>query len=81
MMGDLSFSLADYTYEYPEKLIAYAPLPGRDESRLLLVRKDPGPGLPRIEDCKFSDLPQIILESEELKKMLFVRNRTKVFPA
>lgn len=80
-MSDLPFLLSEYSYTYPESLIAYEPAPERTASRLLLVRKNPQSGLPRFEDCLFSDLPQIVDENSELKKHLLVRNRSKVLPA
>lgn len=81
MTLDLPRVLTDYSYTYPESLIAYEPAPERTASRLLLVRKNPEKGLPRFEDCLFSDLPQVVVENPQLKKHLLVRNRSKVLPA
>ena len=44
---------ADYDYELPPDRIAQAPLPRRDESRLMILRR----GDASIEHAKFSDLP------------------------
>jgi S-adenosylmethionine:tRNA ribosyltransferase-isomerase len=74
-------SLLEYNFDYPESLIAYSPLLGRSDSRLLVVRRNPSAGLPQLEDCNFSELPQIVSENKELAKLLLVRNRSKVFPA
>ncbi len=79
--SQLSNLLSDYTYSYREDQIAYEPLKERAESRLLLVRKNPEHGLPRFEDCKFSDLPKIVDENPKLKELLLVRNRSKVLAA
>jgi S-adenosylmethionine:tRNA-ribosyltransferase-isomerase (queuine synthetase) len=67
--SQLSNLLSDYTYAYREDQVAYEPLKDRAESRLLLVRKNPVGGLPSFEDCKFSELPKIVDENPELKKI------------
>lgn len=71
--------IRDYTFEFQESQIATRPLEERGTSRLLLVRRNPTRGLPRFEDLLFRDLPQVIENEDELKKMLWVRNRSKVF--
>lgn len=48
--------LADYDYFLPPERIAQSPLPERDQSRLLVVNR----AADRIEDHRFSDLPQYL---------------------
>jgi S-adenosylmethionine:tRNA ribosyltransferase-isomerase len=64
--------LSDFDFDLPEELIAQAPLPQRDHSRLLVVRRDTG----RIEHRLFRDLPSILGTESFL-----VLNSTRVFPA
>jgi S-adenosylmethionine:tRNA ribosyltransferase-isomerase len=79
--SDLPNSLAAYSYDFEESSIAHFPSDRRDESKLLLIRRHPEGGLPRFEDLKFSDLPQIVEQNSFLKDYLWVRNRTRVLPA
>ncbi len=80
-MSDFPQFLSEYTYPFEESQIAVEPLAERSESKLLLVRRNASSGLPRFEDCKFSDLPDIVDSNPFLKEMLLVRNRTKVLAA
>ncbi|HSD73491.1 MAG TPA: tRNA preQ1(34) S-adenosylmethionine ribosyltransferase-isomerase QueA [Steroidobacteraceae bacterium] len=63
---------ADFHYELPSGLIAQAPLERRSASRLLVL--DGGDG--RIEDRRFSDLPQLLRAAD-----LLVVNDTRVVQA
>jgi S-adenosylmethionine:tRNA ribosyltransferase-isomerase len=63
--------LDDLDYDLPEELIAQAPLPQRDASRLMVLDV----ASERIEHRAFVDLPALIAPS------LFVFNDTRVFPA
>jgi len=78
---DFSDRLQDYGFELPEELIAQEPAPQREDARLLVVRRDPGRGLPRFEDLRVSDLPQLVRSEPTLQNSRFVRNRSRVFPA
>lgn len=80
-MSDLSNNLEDYDYQLPQELIAQSPAAQREDSRLLLIRKNPSKGLPIFEDALFKELPQIVEENPELKKALWVRNKSFVIPA
>jgi S-adenosylmethionine:tRNA ribosyltransferase-isomerase len=64
----------------PAELIAQSPALRREDSKLLVVRREPAKGLPRFEDLNFSDLPTLA-RTENLNKSKWVRNRTKVFEA
>ena len=81
MTSSLPDDLAAYDFALPDDLIAQSPSPERDGSRLLVIRKNPGPGQKELEDRPFKDLPEIIASEPQLKNALWVRNRTKVFPA
>ena len=61
-----------YAYDLPEHLIAFHPLPERDASRLLVVRR----GEALLEDRSFSDLPGYLEAGDAL-----VVNDSRVFPA
>jgi len=63
--------VADLDFELPEELIAQAPLPERDASRLLVIDAN-ATGL---VDAGFVDLPSLLPPS------LFVVNDTRVLPA
>ncbi len=67
--------LESYQYDLPESLIAGHPLPLRDASRLLVLRR-PSAGDPEIEDKAFPDLLKYLEEGDGL-----VLNNSKVFPA
>jgi len=73
--------LQDYDFQLPDELVAQAPSPDRSQARLLVVRRNPGPGEKRFEDLLVSELPQLIQESPALQKSRWFRNRSKVFPA
>jgi S-adenosylmethionine:tRNA ribosyltransferase-isomerase len=66
-MSDLFFD-----YALPEHLIAQQPAARRDESRLLVVRRDTG----TLEHRVFRDLPELLAPGD-----LVVLNDTKVLPA
>src|ERR1700760_226306 len=68
----MSQRLADYDYPLPRELIASRPLPRREESRLMLLRRDQE----TIEHRKFSELPSILTPDD-----LLVLNDTRVLPA
>ena len=61
-----------YAYDLPEHLIAFHPLPERDASRLLVVRRREA----LLEDRSFSDLPGCLEAGDAL-----VVNDSRVFPA
>jgi S-adenosylmethionine:tRNA ribosyltransferase-isomerase len=63
---------ADFHYELPTRLIAQAPLERRSASRLLVLDGRDG----RIEDRRFSDLPQLLRAGD-----LLVVNDTRVVQA
>jgi S-adenosylmethionine:tRNA ribosyltransferase-isomerase len=64
--------LSEFDYFLPQRLIAQHPAPQRDESRMMVVRKDSGTWEHRI----FRDLPDILSPEH-----LLVLNNTRVFPA
>ncbi len=64
--------LSSFDFPLPEQLIAQHPLPERDQSRLMVVRRRTGEVQHRI----FRDLPEILSPDDFL-----VLNTTKVFPA
>lgn len=66
------FDLELYDYKLPPELIAQDPIPERDQSRLLVLRR--GPGI--LEDHRFYELPELLSPSD-----LLVLNDTKVVPA
>src|SRR6476620_7522732 len=61
-----------FDYHLPEHLIAQHPAAQRDESRLLVVRRDNG----TLEHRTFRDLPDLLTPGD-----LLVLNDTKVLPA
>lgn len=61
-----------FDYDLPEHLIAQEPVANRDESRLLVVRRDSG----ALEHRAFRDLPVLLNPGD-----LLVLNDTKVIPA
>jgi S-adenosylmethionine:tRNA ribosyltransferase-isomerase len=63
---------SDFNYELPPDLIAQTPLPGRADSRLLLLD---GAGA-RVEDAHIRDLPGLLRAGD-----LLVFNDTRVVPA
>jgi S-adenosylmethionine:tRNA ribosyltransferase-isomerase len=66
------FALDDYAYDLPEELIAQAPAPARDRSRLMLVARGSGDRSHR----RFLELPAILTPGD-----LLVLNDTRVVPA
>jgi S-adenosylmethionine:tRNA ribosyltransferase-isomerase len=63
---------ADYDYELPPERIAQVPLARRDESRLMIVRRDTG----EIAHARFSDLADLFEAGDAI-----VLNNTKVLRA
>ena len=64
--------VADFDYPLPSELIAQAPLPERDASRLLVLPRVSGP----IEHRMVRDLPQLLQPDDVL-----VANDARVIPA
>jgi S-adenosylmethionine:tRNA ribosyltransferase-isomerase len=64
--------IEDYDYQLPPELVAQDPLPQRDASRLLVLRRDSG----ELRHAHFRDLPQWLDDQDVL-----VVNDTRVFPA
>jgi S-adenosylmethionine:tRNA ribosyltransferase-isomerase len=65
-------NVRDFDYDLPPELIAQKPLPRRDASRMMVVRRSDGAILHKI----FRDLPEFIESGD-----LLVLNDTKVLPA
>ncbi len=63
---------SDFDYDLPKSAIAQHPLPKRDDSRLLLLRRDDS----SLNDHVFSDLPTLMSPGD-----LLVLNDTQVIPA
>jgi S-adenosylmethionine:tRNA ribosyltransferase-isomerase len=63
---------SDFDYSLPSELIAQAPLARRDDSRLMVVRRESG----TIEHRAFREIADLIAPGD-----LLVRNTTKVFRA
>jgi S-adenosylmethionine:tRNA ribosyltransferase-isomerase len=68
----MSSLLSDYQYDLPRELIADRPAPRRQDSRMLVLHRNPG----RIEHRGFADLPEYITPQD-----LLVLNDSKVIPA
>jgi S-adenosylmethionine:tRNA ribosyltransferase-isomerase len=66
------FALASYDYDLPAELVAQAPLPTRDASRLLILDRASG----ALAHHAFADLPGLLRPGD-----LLVTNRSRVFPA
>ncbi len=64
--------LSEFDFALPKRLIAQHPLPERDQSRMMVVRRQDR----RWEHRSFRDLPEV-LDSDSF----LVLNNTKVFPA
>jgi len=64
--------LADFDYHLPERLIAQEPLPGREQSRLLVLKRSSG----ETEHRRFTDIVEYVGEGDVL-----VANNTRVIPA
>jgi len=69
---DPDFALASYDYDLPAELVAQAPLPKRDASRLLVLDRASG----AVAHHAFADLPGLLRPGD-----LLVTNRSRVFPA
>jgi S-adenosylmethionine:tRNA ribosyltransferase-isomerase len=67
-----TWTTADFDYALPPELIAQEPLERRDDSRLMVVRRDTG----AIEHRAFRDLPALMAPGDVL-----VRNTSRVFRA
>jgi S-adenosylmethionine:tRNA ribosyltransferase-isomerase len=63
---------ADYDYELPPERIAQSPLARRDDSRLMIIRRETG----EIEHARFGDLPDLCRAGDAI-----VLNTTKVLRA
>jgi S-adenosylmethionine:tRNA ribosyltransferase-isomerase len=68
----MSAKLSDYDYLLPEELIAVRPLPNRQDSRMMVLRRDEQ----RIEHRKFGELPAFLQPDD-----LLVLNNTRVVNA
>jgi S-adenosylmethionine:tRNA ribosyltransferase-isomerase len=64
--------VSEFDYQLPDFLIAQEPLPSRDASRMLLLKRDSG----KISDLRFEHLPTLLKPGD-----LVVFNNTRVFPA
>ncbi|MCP4172009.1 MAG: tRNA preQ1(34) S-adenosylmethionine ribosyltransferase-isomerase QueA [Fuerstiella sp.] len=64
--------ISSWRYNLPAELIASRPAAKRDDSRLMIVRRDSG----RIEHAKIRDLPDLLSADD-----LLIFNNTKVLPA
>lgn len=64
--------IADFDFTLPDELIAQHPVPERDGSRMMLIRRETG----KREHLHFRDLPDILGPEHFL-----VVNETRVFPA
>ena len=63
---------SQFSYDLPQNLIAQQPLPGRGDSRLLVLSGSSG----QIEDSTFRRLPDLLEPGD-----LLVLNDTRVIPA
>jgi S-adenosylmethionine:tRNA ribosyltransferase-isomerase len=72
MIDPMSSRLSDYDYELPPELIANRPLPRRDESRMMVLRRESG----TIEHRMFREITSFTQPGD-----LFVLNNTRVVPA
>lgn len=68
----MSFRLSDYDYLLPQELIAQRPLARRDDSRMMVLRRDGK----TIEHRRFEELPALLAPGD-----LIVLNDTRVVPA
>jgi S-adenosylmethionine:tRNA ribosyltransferase-isomerase len=69
---EMNARLSDYDYDLPAELIAQRPLPRRDESRMMVLRRD----AQRIEHRHFTELKTLLNSGD-----LLVLNDTRVLPA
>src|SRR5437764_14446755 len=65
-------ALRDYDYELPKELVAQRPLPQREASRMMILRRDTR----TIEHALFADLRQFVRADD-----LLVLNNSRVLPA
>lgn len=68
----ISLRTVDFDYTLPPELIAQAPVPERDRSRLLVLDRNTG----ALHDRIFRDLPEYLVPGD-----LLVINEAKVIPA
>jgi len=68
----LKYTLNDFDYSFQKELIAYHPMPRRDESRLLIIDRK----TKNIKHKKFSDIVKYLRRRD-----LVILNDTKVLPA
>lgn len=68
----MSFRLSDYDYLLPQELIAQRPLARREDSRMMVLRRDGK----TIEHRRFEELPALLAPGD-----LIVLNDTRVVPA
>jgi S-adenosylmethionine:tRNA ribosyltransferase-isomerase len=68
----MSTQLGDYDYELPRELIAQHPLPGREDSRMMVLHRD----REKIEHAHFVDLKKSLRADD-----LVVLNNSRVLPA
>jgi S-adenosylmethionine:tRNA ribosyltransferase-isomerase len=64
--------VSDFDFDLPAELIAQEPLPSRDQSRMLHLRRNSG----QYSDRQFRDLPELLHPGD-----VVVFNNTRVFPA
>jgi S-adenosylmethionine:tRNA ribosyltransferase-isomerase len=69
---NLTVLVSEFDYALPEELIAQAPLPQREMSRMLQLSRDNG----QFEDLCFRDFPELVRPND-----LVVFNNTRVLPA
>lgn len=62
----------DFDYRLPEELIAFYPLPKREESRLMILTREDG----RVQHRRFYEIPQFLKRGD-----ILVLNDSKVIPA
>ncbi len=72
LMMKNEYTLSDFDFELPSELIAQSPLKERDNSRLMLLRRE----VEKITHKKFKDIVDFLQPGDVL-----VRNVTKVIPA
>jgi S-adenosylmethionine:tRNA ribosyltransferase-isomerase len=65
-------AIGGYDFDLPPELVAQAPLPQRDASRLLVLQRSTG----ALEHRAFAELPALLHPGD-----LLVTNRSRVFPA
>jgi S-adenosylmethionine:tRNA ribosyltransferase-isomerase len=71
-MGGISLKASDFDFVFPPELIAQTPTPQRDQSRLLVLRRDSG----QIAHRSFGDLLEYLQPGDVL-----VLNNSRVIPA